>query len=139
MMKIYISASLKRSEDQQKQLGIPSGQQLTPAGCCKCPYLLKHFPLQFTMSPLPPVTAFSSILNTSDYLCLTNFTPTFDLCVCAQSCPTLCDSMDCNLPGFSAHRVFQAKILEWVAISYSRTFDLLDPSRHLNLQTLMEK
>ena len=84
MMKIYISASLKRSEDQQKQLGIPSGQQLTPAGCCKCPYLLKHFPLQFTMSPLPPVTAFSSILNTSDYLCLT--TSLLHLtCVCVLS------------------------------------------------------
>ena len=123
-MKIYISASLKRSEDQQKQLGIPSGQQLTPAGCCKCPYLLKHFPLQFTMSPLPPVTAFSSILNTSDYLCLTNFTPTFDLCVCAQSCPTLCDSMDCNLPGFSAHS-FPGK--DWSGLPFPSPGDLLDP------------
>ena len=73
------------------------------------------------------------------WLCLTNFTPTFDLCVCAQSCLTLCDPVDCDLPGFSVHGVFQAKILEWVAISYSRTFDLLDPYRHLNLQTLMEK
>ena len=38
----------------------------------------------------------------------------------AQSCPTLCDSMDCRLPGFSVYGIFQAKILEWVAISYSR-------------------
>ena len=39
---------------------------------------------------------------------------------CSQSCPTLCDPMDCNLPGSSVHRVCQARILEWVAISYSR-------------------
>ena len=33
----------------------------------------------------------------------------------AQSCPTLCDPMDCSLPGFSVHGIFQARILEWVA------------------------
>ena len=37
----------------------------------------------------------------------------------AQSCPTLCDSKDCSLPGFSVHGIFQARILEWVAISFS--------------------
>jgi len=37
-----------------------------------------------------------------------------------QSCPTLCDSMDCSLPGFSVHGIFQARVLEWVAISFSR-------------------
>ena len=34
----------------------------------------------------------------------------------AQSCPTLCDPMDCNLSGFSVHGIFQARVLEWVAI-----------------------
>ena len=38
----------------------------------------------------------------------------------AQSCPTLCDRMDCSLPGFSVHEIFQARVLEWVAISFSR-------------------
>ena len=38
----------------------------------------------------------------------------------AQSCPTLCDPMDCRLPGSSVHVIFQARILEWVAISFSR-------------------
>ena len=38
----------------------------------------------------------------------------------AQSCPTLCDTMDCSLPGSSIHGIFQARVLEWVAISYSR-------------------
>ena len=38
----------------------------------------------------------------------------------AQLCPTLCDRMVCSLPGSSVHGIFQAKILEWVAISFSR-------------------
>ena len=37
-----------------------------------------------------------------------------------QLCPTLCNPMDCNLPGSSIHVIFQARILEWVAISFSR-------------------
>ena len=37
-----------------------------------------------------------------------------------KSCPTLCDPMDCTLPGFSIHGILQARILEWVAISFSR-------------------
>ena len=39
--------------------------------------------------------------------------------VCAQSCLTLCNAMNCSWPGFSAHGIFQARILEWVAISFS--------------------
>ena len=38
----------------------------------------------------------------------------------AQSCLTLCDPMDCSLPGFCVHCIFQARVLEWVAISFSR-------------------
>ena len=38
----------------------------------------------------------------------------------AQSCLTLWDHMDCSLPGSSVHRIFQARILEWVVISSSR-------------------
>ena len=34
--------------------------------------------------------------------------------MCAQSCLTLCDPMDCNLPGSSVHGIFQARILEWL-------------------------
>ena len=42
-----------------------------------------------------------------------------------QSCLTLCDPMDCSPPGSSVHGIFQARILEWVAIPFSR--DLPDP------------
>ena len=38
----------------------------------------------------------------------------------AQSCPTLCDPVNCDLPGSSIHGILQARILEWVAISFSR-------------------
>ena len=38
----------------------------------------------------------------------------------AQACPTLCNPMDCSLPGSSVHEIFQARIPEWVAISCSR-------------------
>ena len=37
-----------------------------------------------------------------------------------QSCPTLCNPMGCSLPGSSVHGIFQARILEWVAISFCR-------------------
>ena len=37
----------------------------------------------------------------------------------SQSCPTLCDPMDCSLPGSSVHGIFQARVLEWGAIAFS--------------------
>ena len=37
----------------------------------------------------------------------------------AQSCPTLCDPMDCSLPGSSVHGILQARVLEWGAIAFS--------------------
>ena len=42
-----------------------------------------------------------------------------------QSCPTLCEPMDCSLPGPAIRGIFQARILEWVAISFSKI--LLEP------------
>ena len=38
----------------------------------------------------------------------------------AQSCPTLSDPMDCSLLGSSIHGIFQARVLEWVAIAFSK-------------------
>ena len=40
----------------------------------------------------------------------------------AQLCPTLCDPIDCSLPGSSVHGIFQAIVLEWIAISFSRGY-----------------
>ena len=42
------------------------------------------------------------------------------MCSVTQSCPTLCDLMDCSLPGSSVHGILQARILEWIAIPFSK-------------------
>ena len=47
----------------------------------------------------------------------------------AQSCPTLRDPMDCSPPGSSIHGIFQARVLEWVAIAFSGR----DSEHHLEL------
>ena len=41
-------------------------------------------------------------------------------CSVTESCLTLCNPMDCSPPGSSVHGTFQARVLEWVAISFSR-------------------
>ena len=48
----------------------------------------------------------------------------------SQSCPTLSDPMDCSLPGSSIHGIFQARVLEWVAIAFSVSHILLYPVSH---------
>ena len=45
-------------------------------------------------------------------------------CEVAQLCPTLCDPMDCSLPGSSIHGIFQAKVLEWGATAFSNVGDM---------------
>ena len=53
-----------------------------------------------------------------------------------QSCPTLRDPMDYSLPGFSVHGVFQARVPEWGAISFSMTnLDSILKSRDITLPT----
>ena len=49
----------------------------------------------------------------------------------SQSCPTLRDPMDCSLPGFSVHGIFQARVLEWVVIAFSA----MDPSEYQIVRT----
>ena len=48
----------------------------------------------------------------------------------AQSCPILSSPMDCNLPGSSVHRIFQARVLEWDAIAFSND----KPRQHIKKQ-----
>ena len=40
----------------------------------------------------------------------------------SQSCPTLCSPIDCSPPGSSVHGILQERILEWVAVPFSRGF-----------------
>ena len=53
--------------------------------------------------------------------------PHCDACVHAQSCLTLCNSMGCIPLGSSVQGIFQARILEWVAISFSRASSCQSP------------
>ena len=54
----------------------------------------------------------------------------------AQSCPTLSNPMDCSRPGSSIHGIFQARVLEWVAIAFSVTnLDSILKSRDITLLT----
>ena len=53
-----------------------------------------------------------------------------------QSCPTLCNAVDCSPPGSSIRGIFQARILEWGAIAFSvssMNYLEMDVSLHLNI------
>ena len=54
------------------------------------------------------------------------------VCSVSKSCPTLCNPVDCGLPGSSVPGISQARILEWVAISFSRMYSVC---WHENLYT----
>ena len=97
-------------------------------------YTLQKWPMPCLSSVLSfPPTCYCSYLLIpwhhlfpcpSAVLCRSSWLKTGVVCVCAQSfscvCPTLCDSMNCSLPGSSVHGIFQARKLEWVVISSSR-------------------
>ena len=59
-----------------------------------------------------PTPSWQSQFSSSYYLLLP--------CLVTQSCLTLCNPLDCSLPGSSVHGILQTRILEWVAISFSR-------------------
>ena len=65
--------------------------------------LLSFFPLLVLLSLIP----WQKISVTLELTCS---------CSVAQSCPTLCDPMDCSSSGSSVHRIFQMRILDWLAI-----------------------
>ena len=73
--------------------------------------------------PLPWAECLTPAPNNRQYVCVW-VCLSFCLCVHVHSvsevCLTLCNPMDCSLPGFSVHGIFQARIPEWAAISYSR-------------------
>ena len=58
-------------------------------------------------------------------------------CLVIQLCPTLCDPVICSLPGSSVHGIFQARILEWVAISSSKVSSWRLILSGCNLSTLL--
>ena len=63
------------------------------------------------------ICLFTFLHDAVNYSFIINFC---SLCSVAQSCPTLSNPVDHSLPGSFVHKIFQARILKWVAISYSR-------------------
>ena len=72
----------------------------------------KDYAVTLFFSPHKPTVWF---FHDTDPMCTS-----FKVSVCVLSCPTLCDPVDCTLPGFSVHGIFQARTLVWVAIPFSR-------------------
>ena len=67
------------------------------------------------------VTASLQILSLSvQDLCVCVFVSSLVCVLAAQACLTLCNCMDCSPPGSPVHGILQARILEWVAIPFSR-------------------
>ena len=75
----------------------------------QCKYNLRRFSITYLIM-LPMYLTISSKPNYLNILCV----------LVIQSCPTLCNPMDCSLPGSFVYEILQARILEWVASSFSR-------------------
>ena len=93
-------------------------------------WVTKEGILYFTNPRVLPGFLCRKVLTTST-TCATYLLPPLPLCkmcslpcccccLVAKSCLTLCDPMDCSPPGSSIHGILQARVLEWVAISFSR-------------------
>ena len=76
---------------------------------CGCPV----FPAPFIKEAV--LSSLCILGNFVEDCCLFGF-----FCSVTKSCPTLCDPMDCSPPGSTVHGILQARILEWVAIPFSR-------------------
>ena len=83
-------------------LGIPGLEIITSASQCSIWMCVPH--RACTSSLLSPAAAAAAAAKS------------------LQPCPTLCDPMDCSLPGFFVHGILQARTLEWVAISFSNAW-----------------
>ena len=99
-----------------------------PPGTCLHLHFLVSFLCLFAVShPLKTVTALRAEIL---FILPIILSPALSMCMRAcvkslQSCPTLCNPMDCSPPGSSVHGILQARILVWVAMPSSR--DLPDP------------
>ena len=56
----------------------------------------------------------------------------YNHCLVTKSCPTLCDPVDCSLPGFSVHGISQERTMEWAAISFFREYSQPKDQSHVS-------
>ena len=100
----------------------------TPHLCICTFYCCLVFTSLLSKSYIVNIVSYSQCLFDFDHI-FSDFLPSHgflfllsSVCCCwvANLCPTVCDPMDYNPPGCYVHRIFQARMLKWVAISFSR-------------------
>ena len=98
---------------------------------CSRKDLNRYWSIRYKFTLLFPAQVLLSWIYWHKFVCFHLLLPRKYLrrvcCMCAkspQSCQILCDSMDRSSPGSSVYRIYQARILEWVAMSYSRVSSL---------------
>ena len=84
-------------------------------GACGATVQIRHDWFHFHLYTHSREHAYKTVLN---FLSMLLLLPAKSL----QSCPTLCNPIDCSLPGFPVHGILQARTLEWVAISFSNAW-----------------
>ena len=77
----------------------------------------------------PPHTSHSIALQASSTIL---YCSPISCCLVIKSCPTVWDPLDCSTPSSSVHGIFQSRILEWVAISYTRGFSWPRDQTHVS-------
>ena len=89
---------------------------------CKHPCLIPPFSILQKVTALPDIYPTKTL---NDRVSATHYTLCAVLCLVTQLCLTLCDPMDCRLPGSSVHGILQTRKLEWVAIPFTRGYSQL--------------
>ena len=85
-----------------------------------CLHLLLSSCFIFMLDDFIHIEGFNQLYSDDSKLSIFHLSPELSCCcLVTKSCLTLCDPMDCCLPGSSVHGLSQTRILEWVAISFS--------------------
>ena len=114
------SANLRHQQDSCSQEVSLQGSHLLPAALCCPPWLSASFSQQPSLVIGPTHTALSPSSGLIFFPCPFQLKRAKWKSEVAQSCLTLWDPVDCSPPGSSVHGIPQARILEWVAISFSK-------------------
>ena len=80
---------------------------------------MRHHSLTYHLNSLMRSKAFQDYQVQGEFRCRNYFKGTDAYGLVTKSCLTLCNPMDCSLPGSSVHEILQARTLEWAAISFS--------------------
>ena len=107
---------------QDDLISLPSGLKKKEGGGSTFRRYIRKVQQNRVGSKVAKITNFLLVIFSADFSMATSLFKS-GMCVCAKSlqlCLTLCDPMDCSLPGSSVHGILQARLLEWVAMPASR-------------------